>query len=139
MGIEENKAVVRRWVEGWNTRGVEAVDELFSERFLDHQTGRDVHGLDAFKERLSGLERELGRGQFHEEDMLAEADKVLVRWTLAAKHLGTFLGIPPTGRDLTLPGLNIFRVEDGRIVERWTYLDVVALLPQLGATVVPAG
>jgi predicted ester cyclase len=49
------------------------------------------------------------------------------------------MGLPATGRELSIPGLNIFRVEDGRITERWTFLDVVALLPQLGATLAPAG
>ena len=138
MSIEENKAVVRRWVEGWNEHGVGAVDELFSQQFLDHQSHGDVPGLDPFKDRLTGLEGELGRGRFEEEEMLAEGDKVLVRWTLHARHQGPFAGLPPTGREFTLPGLNIFRVQDGRITERWTFLDLVALLPQLGARIVPA-
>ena len=136
MTIEENKAVVRAWLDGWNARGVEAVDDLFSERFVDHQTAGDVAGLEPFKERLRGLEQELGRGRFREEEVIAEGDKVAARTTLRGTHTGPFMGIPPTGRLVVQEQIHILRFVDGKAVEHRAVRDDLGMLQQLG--VIPA-
>lgn len=139
MSLDENKAVVRRWIDGWNTRGADAVDDLFSPEFQDRQLAPDggLVTLDSFKERLRTLDSMIGPGEFEEQEMIAEGDRVMVRWVLRGTHSGPFLGLPPTGRTFSVDGVNIFRVADGRIVERWSFFDLTALLAQLGAKVVP--
>lgn len=140
VNLDENKAVVRRWIDGWNTRGADAVDDLFSPEFQDRQLAPDGGPvtLDSFKERLRTLDSMLGPGEFEEQEMIAEGDRVMVRWVLRGTHSGPFLGLPPTGRTFSVDGVNIFRIADGRIVERWSFFDVTALLAQLGAKVAPA-
>jgi predicted ester cyclase len=66
------------------------------------------------------------------EDMVAEGDKVAVRWRLRATHQGEFMGIPPTGNQVTMTGIDINRLEGGRLVERWGNEDMLGLLQQLG-------
>lgn len=140
MGIEDNKAVVREWVEGWNVRGEEAVDDLFAPDFTDRQLeqrlGEPVT-LESFKQSLRAVRSALGECRFEEREMIAEGDRVLIRWSMRGTHTGPYLGLPATGRPFVLDGINIFRIEQGRIAERWTLIDVPGLLSQLGATVVP--
>ena len=140
MSLDENKAVVRRWIDGWNTQGVDAVDALFSPDFQDRQIapGGGPVTLESFKERLRTLDSMIGPGEFEEQEMIAEGDQVMVRWILRGTHSGPFLGLPATGRAFSVDGVNIFRIAGGRIVERWSFFDVTALLAQLGAKVVPA-
>lgn len=138
---EANKAVVRRWIAGWNERGADAVDELFAPDFADQQLAQALGGpvtLDGLKGRLRALEGALGRAQFEEQEMIAEGDRVVVRWTMEGTHGGAYLGLLATGRPFRVDGVNIFRVVDGRIAERWSFLDVPALLAQLGGRVAPA-
>ncbi len=141
MDLETNKAVVRQWLAGWNERGVDAVDDLFAPHFTDQQLARGPDGavsLETLKERLRTLDAMLGPARFDEQEMIAEGDRVLVRWTVQGTHRGPYLGLPPTGRPFRVDGVNIFRVVDGRIVERWSFLDVPTLLAQLGGRVVAA-
>ncbi len=140
VGLDENKAVVRRWIDGWNKQGADAVGDLFSPDFRDRQLAQASGPvtLDSFKERLRTLDSMIGPGEFEEQEMIAEGDRVMVRWILHGTHSGPFLGLPATGRTFSVDGVNIFRVAGGRIVERWSFFDVTALLAQLGAKVVPA-
>ena len=68
---------------------------------------------------------------------LAEGDKVVQRWTFRGIHRGAFQGIPSTGRQVTLTGISIWRVDGGKIVESWHELDTLGLMRQLGAIPAP--
>lgn len=129
-----NKAIVRAWTQGWNERGVSAVDDLFHPDFYDHQLAARTGGdgsLASLKQALAAYASVLADAQFEERDLLAEADRVTIRWILRARHIGNFLGAPPTGRTITVDGANIFRIEDGLIIERWSFFDAASLLAQL--------
>ena len=69
---------------------------------------------------------------FSIDDIIAEDDRVVVRWTNSATHSGTFLGIPATGRSCRFAGIDIYRLEDGRLAERWHVVDQLSMLQQLG-------
>jgi len=71
------------------------------------------------------------------QDLIAEADKVVDRWTQTMPHSGEFKGIPATGKQVTVTGINIVRIADGKIVELWHREDALGLLQQLGAIPVP--
>jgi steroid delta-isomerase-like uncharacterized protein len=71
------------------------------------------------------------------EDLVAEGDKVVARWTARGTHTGDFQGLPPSGKVATSSGITIFRIADGRIVEEWSESDMLGLLQQLGA--IPSG
>jgi predicted ester cyclase len=74
------------------------------------------------------------------EQLIAEGDLVAERFTARGTYGGELMGVAPTGRELTLQGINIFRIHDGQIAERWGRLDQLGLLRQLGlAPAAPAG
>jgi steroid delta-isomerase-like uncharacterized protein len=131
---ESNKAVIRRFSdEVWNRGNLAAMDDLFASDYVNHhpmpgQTpDRDGH------RRVVEMVR-AGMPDICEQidDLVAEGDKVVYRWTVHATHTGEVLGIPATGRPVTFGGIEIYRVADGRIVERWGVFEQLALLRQLG-------
>jgi predicted ester cyclase len=71
------------------------------------------------------------------EDMFAEGDKVATRWTIRGTHRGEFMGLPPTGNQVTWSGINITRVVEGKLVEDWVEQDTPGLMQQLAGTVQP--
>ena len=87
---------------------------------------------------IAGVHSILADLNIHLEDMIAEGDLVGVRGTMRCRHVGTFLGVAPTGHELAWKGLAVFRVENGRIAERWFNSDSISILRQLGLAPMPA-
>ncbi len=137
MGADANRAVVRRFVEQVLAGGdFAALAELAAPDCVDHAA--PARGLPALA-AVAGVVVEWHAAfpdlQVTIEDLLAEGDRVVVHATLRGTHRGDFFGLPPTGRPLAVGGLGRYRLDGGRIVERWCYLDVVALCAQLGVPV----
>ncbi len=139
--LEENKAVVHRFIEELQNRhdpGV--IDELFSRDFVNHSGGvTTIPGL-AKTTDFEGI-KEADRfywAAFPEqhttvEHMIAEGDKVATMKTFEAVHKGEFMGIPPTGKKVTISAVDILRIRDGKIAEHWAVFDMWGLMRQLGA------
>ncbi|MGH9204439.1 MAG: ester cyclase, partial [Vicinamibacterales bacterium] len=133
MSVEENKALVRRYFDEIDRTGDESVvDQYVSADFVDHSPSPgctpDLAGLKAaFRMFRTG-----SPGTHRIEDIVAEADKVVVRVTGQGVHSGELFGIPATHREFTATGITIFRVADGMIVERWVEIDMLGALQQLG-------
>jgi steroid delta-isomerase-like uncharacterized protein len=132
---EENKALVRRYIEAVNTRDPGVLDQFIASDFIDH----DPTPFPGLPPGLQGAKQsfELTRIGFpdgyHEiQDLLADGNKVVTRIWGRGTHLGDFLGIPATGKQVTMDGITIFRIEDGKIVERWGRVDALGLLQQMG-------
>lgn len=133
---EENKAVARRWFEeGWNKHNLDKVDEFFTANFVSHSLG---FGFEEWKQFVSTALIAFPDIHFTVEDQIAEGDKVTTRWTYRATHQGEFMGIPATGKQVTVTGMNISRHENGKYVEDWGNWDGLGLLQQLGAISPPA-
>ncbi len=135
---ERNRAVLDRLNEEVLRGGnVGVLDELLAEDFVEHNpasgTGRDREGL---KEFIRILHRAFADQVHTVDDQIVEGDRVVERCTMTATHAGEFMGIPPTGKRVTLPSIDISRLRNGRIVEHWMQADVLGLMAQLGA--VPA-
>ena len=132
MSVEHNKDTARRLYELINAGQVEAVADLVSSDYLEHDplpgqgTGKEGV-LDRFSLLLSAL-----APRFTIEDVVAEDDRVVVRWTNAGTHVGDFAGIPPTGKTFTISGIDIYRVVDGLLCEHWHVVDQLSMLGQLG-------
>jgi steroid delta-isomerase-like uncharacterized protein len=134
---EENKAIVRRWFEEvWN-RGREAtIDELFPAEGVAHGLGdseSDAHGPTEFKTFAANIRGSIPDTHIRVEDILTEGDRVAVRVTLEGTHTGHGLGVPPTGRKISIQGIIILRMVDGQIAEAWNSYDQLGLLRQVGA------
>ena len=131
MSIEENKAIFRRVIEeGWNKGNLFVFDELVATDVVHH--GNKTRGLDAFKKTISADMTAYPDLQITIEDIFAEGDKVVVRYTFRGTQEGETEGIPPTGNHVTVTGIFICRCEGGKIVEEWENWDDFGLLQQLG-------
>jgi len=96
-----------------------------------------IQGIDAYKQFLSMYLTASPDLHFTIEDQMAEGDKVVTRYTAGGTHLGPFMGIPPTGKQVTATGMSIIRVANGKIVEEWANGDDLGLLQQLGVNPMP--
>jgi steroid delta-isomerase-like uncharacterized protein len=125
MSAEANKIIVRRlWDEVWNRGDLAVADAIFDEAYAAHEKAFVPLIRAAFPDSHHTI-----------EDLIAEGDKVVTRFTWSGTHHGEFEGIPPTGRRISVQGIWIHRLKDGRIVEGrdWGQVDWLGLLRQLGA------
>ena len=134
MSTEANKATVRRFVQVWGQGSLDTIDELAAPNFSVYYPllRETVHGPEAFKQVLMGIHTGLPDVEVVSENEIAEGDQVAVRWTMHGTHTGELLGIPPTGRQVTLTGIAIYRLSDGKIVEERGEEDALGFMQQLG-------
>ena len=134
MSTEQNKSIVRRWVEeGWNKRNLALIDELYAPEFYQHETGPEtVVNREALKPFVAGYLAAFPDLQFTIEDLIAEGDKVVWRFKATGNNTGPFMGGPVTGKSVAVTGTITFRLENSRMAEAWLNLDVLGLLQQVG-------
>jgi steroid delta-isomerase-like uncharacterized protein len=123
MSASENKAFVRRYLDAINGKDKPAA--------LQDQYISDADAI--LKQHIAGYEAAFPRYALAVEDMFAEADKVALRFTMRATYGGGFMDIPATGQQVAVPGIIIYRIAKGKIVEHWMQVDSAALMQQLGA------
>ncbi len=138
MSTEDSKAVARRYWEETELGGVVG-EELFSPNHRFYVPGSPGPlGRKGYEHFSSMFYSAFPDARFTVEDMIAEGDRVVSRYTIHGTNLGTFQGLPPTRKQLTIGGITIFRVADGRIAEQWSQFDTLSRLQQLGV-VTPSG
>jgi len=125
-----------------NGGDAEAAQRLVSSDFVQRrmfvgQSDDEQRGAAALLATLAPLRAAFPDMAFALEDMMAENDRVAVRWAMTATHQGTFAGTEPTRRRISQNGLVIYRVADGRIAESWALVDVYGLMLQIGAIAPP--
>jgi predicted ester cyclase len=132
---EENKSLMKRFVAEYQTNHDDAVlYELLAEHFVDHSAppglppGRaGVKALfDTFHAAFAGFTAQI-------DDQVAEQDKVVTRKSFRGQHVGEFMGIAPTGKNVRIDVIDIVRIAGGQIVEHWNVVDQLGLLRQLGS------
>jgi predicted ester cyclase len=141
---ENNKQVLMRfWSEVWDQGKLDVVDEIFHPKFTDHglAPGLTKQGPEGAKEAVEQFRSGIPDLYLKVDDMVAEGDKVLTRWTAGGTHTGPLVSgrgaIPPTGKTATVRGFTLNRVEDGKIIDAWDNFDIMGMLQQLG--VIPSG
>ena len=143
MSAEENKAIARRFVEVlqefFRTGDADLMDSVLAENVVQHISGMppEAQSLEGFKQLLPTLRQAFPDALFEVEDLVAEGDKVALRVSWTASHQGEFFGIPPTGTRATVTEMHMFRIDDGKVVERWGEWDALGLMQQLGAVPPP--
>jgi len=133
---EENKSVVGRWfAEVTNQGKLEVADELLASEYVCHDPNSEAGEVraEALKESVGYFRDALADMRFEIEDMIAEGDKVVTRWTLRGTHRGELFGVAPTGEPVAMSGIVISRVTEGKIAEEWDEYDLLGLMRQLGA------
>lgn len=134
MSTEENKALTRRFVEAADRSDFEEATKCLSPDIIVHIGGMPgALDLDTFFRFGQAWHSAFPDEETNFEDQIAEGDKVVSRMTSQATHTGEFQGIPPTGKKITVTGIWIDRVVDGKIVERWGQVDMLGVMQQLGA------
>jgi steroid delta-isomerase-like uncharacterized protein len=133
--VEQNKRVIRRlYDELFSKWNLAVIDELISPDFIGHEMPPGMpRGPEGVRQFYAGIRAGLPDVRLVVEDMIAEGDKVVVRWRAAATHRGTFLGIPPTGASVSFTGIAVYRLSGGRVVERWVEVGLLGVAEQLRA------
>lgn len=139
MSIEENKALVRRFIDEIFRQGsFEAVDELLTDDFTAHTWGPTPVGKEGLKQAIVRVSAGLADSTMTVEDMIAEDDRVAVRITSRATQVGPFMGLPPSGRSYTIGEIHIFRIRDTKVCEHWHEADFLGMMRQLGVLPAPS-
>jgi steroid delta-isomerase-like uncharacterized protein len=138
MTAESNKIVMRRFLEFINTASESLAQELISRDAIFHVPGRPepMRGPAGYLAIIGMMRGGFPDIQWTLEEMVAEGDKVAARFTMRGTHRGTFFGVPPTGKTITVQAMNIYRLSGGQFVEEHGQPDMLGLLQQIGA--VPA-
>src|SRR5918993_542982 len=119
---EDNKALVRRWLEEVLTQGtLERAGDLFASNYVLHDPSfpRNVYGPEGVKQYVAVYRFAFPDARFAVEDQIAQGDRVVSRWSARGTHRGEFLGIVPTGEEVTVTGIEFDHVAGGRIEEAW--------------------
>ena len=132
--ITANKQLVEAFIGALFSDGnLDAVDQYLAPSFINHDppfpgapsnAAGMRHAAEMFRRALPDWHSDM-------DQLIAENDIVVERFTASGTHQGELMGVPGTGRTIQLLGINIFRIQDGRIVERWGRLDEMGLLRQL--------
>lgn len=134
MNRSESQTLAERWAREAVAEGrVEVFDELVSADAVDHSGPVPRSGVEGFKSRTRVIHDAFTDVEVVVADLLVDGDKLAWRWRLTATHHGPFLGVAPTGKRVTMTGMNIQRVANGVVVEHWSNADQLGLLQQLQA------
>ena len=129
---EANKAIVRRYLEeAWNQQNLDVLDELMTADVINHSPTRYQLDLETHKQVLSMYFTGLPDLHGTTEDLIAEGDKVVGRYTATGTHQGELI-VPATGNQVVWTGINVFRFADGKIVETWWAFDSLGIMQQIG-------
>ncbi|MFQ5880662.1 MAG: ester cyclase [Dehalococcoidia bacterium] len=135
MSAEENKAIMHRiYEEVINTGNLALADQFIAADVVEHEALPVVaSGLEGFKQFFTMFRTAFPDLRFIVEDMIAEGDKVATRLTIRGSHKGEFMGMAPTGKQVTMTAIDIIRFAGGKAVEHWGNTDELGLMQQLGA------
>jgi len=136
MSAEENKALVRRWIEEMNKGNLDIMDEIIAADYVYHNAfppPEEVRGLEEYKQAMAGYFTAFPDVKITIEDQIAEGDKVVTRVTFSGSHKGELAGIDPTGKKVTIRAIFIVRFSEGKAVEEWENFDTHGMLRQIGA------
>lgn len=130
-----NEAVVRRLLEEVFNRGrTDLLTELIATDHIGHDPFGDHYGPEGLRIAVAEYREAFPDLQMTVEDLVADGDRVVHRFTLRGTHAGPFMGIPPTGQVVTVTGIAIDRLADAKVAESWVSFDGLDLLRQLGAS-----
>ena len=133
MSIEDNKNLSKKlFEEVWNKGNLNVVDDLIALDYVIHMGNKDLVGIDNYKNFVKIYRNAFPDIYYTVNDLIAEDDKVVERWSAQGTHKGELLGIPPTNKKLKVTGIDIVRIKEGKMVERWAEYDFKGMMEQLG-------
>nr|BAJ06966.1 Glr0227 protein family protein [uncultured bacterium] len=137
MSAEKNKALVCEWVEeGWVKKNLAAAEKYYDAEYVLHLPGfPEIRGPGEGRQVIGGLQEAFPdvTVELDEDSMVADAERVAVRFVCSGTHKAEFTGVPATGKHVSWEGMSIFRIAGGKFVEEWELLDAAGLMHQLTA------
>jgi steroid delta-isomerase-like uncharacterized protein len=132
---EENKSVIRRWIEAYNQRDLEAEAAVLAPGYVAHVPAAPgpLEGLEAWRQFTAPFTEAFPDLRLTVEDIMSEGDMVAARVAFHGTHRGELQGIPPTGKKVAFSSMEFNRVVGGKVEEHWVELDLLGLMQQLGA------
>lgn len=134
MSSERNKALIRRlFDEVLNAGNFGLLDQLIGASYVEHNpVAKQAAGAAGIRERIQTMRTAFPDLRFVVDELIAEDAIVAARYHWQGTHKGPFLGIAPTGRRLSVRGMDFYRLDDGRVIEHWDVVDEFGMLSQLG-------
>lgn len=130
----DNKEIVDRFEMAFAANDTDVIDELCVPNVIDHNPLPDQKpGLEGFKDTIAFYKTIFPDSQVSLAQVIGDGDIVATLWTVTGTHQAEFFGVPATGRQVAVEGMNFYRLSDGRITEVWTQFDGLGLMQQLGA------
>lgn len=133
---DRNIELTRRiFNEVWNQKKLSLIDELVSPEYIHHDSGTATvqTGIEGYKQFVTLYQDAFPDIRFTIEDEISAGDKVVIRWNVSGTHLGDLPDLPATGKTISLSGISIARLSNGKGVESWNNWDGLGMLQQLGA------
>ena len=141
MSEEDNKAVIRRWIEAFNERDLQGEADVLAPGFVAHVPDApaplDLEGLEAWREFTAPFVEAFPDLRLSIQDIAAEGNTVAARVAFRGTHRGEFQGLPPTGKEVAFSSIEIDRVVDGKVEEHWVEINLLGLVQQLGVATIP--
>jgi len=139
MSAEENKEIVRRFWGVWEEGNIGLVDELVGPDYVNHSPGmpNQPQGPEGIKAIVNMFRAGMPDLRVVIEDVIAEGDKVMMRYRIEGTHEGELFGVPPTGRRVSIESITVERVSGRKIREHWRVTDTLDMMQQLGAILAP--
>lgn len=136
MTVENNKSLVQGYFDALNKGNRSYLDTYFGTNYIYHGSAGDLD-LAGFKAQHEMFLNAFSDIKASAEDIIAIGDKVVTRWKIRSTHSGALQGVAPTGKEVTITGIIISRVEHGKVVEEWESFDQLGLMQQIGALPLP--
>ena len=141
MSQEDNKAVIRRWIEAFNERDLQGEADVLAPGFVAHVPDApaplDLEGLEAWRGFTAPFVEAFPDLRLTIQDIAAEGDTVAARVAFRGTHRGEFQGLPATGKEVAFSSIEIDRVVDGKVEEHWVEINLLGLVQQLGVATIP--
>lgn len=128
--IEANKAIIHKWIDAWVVNDIDALQEIFAPDYTVNET---LIGVEGVKQAVQFLHAVLSDISAELHEIVAEEDKVVIRWTIRGRHVGDFMGIAPTGKELELTGINIYQILGYKIAANHEQTNIPEVLQKLRA------
>lgn len=140
--LEDNKERAKQYlkaIEEHTDGNIDNLEEFVAEDVVNHNpvsrddiTVGEARGIKAFRQHADSILTAFPDLSFDIQDTIAENDRVMVRFVLSGTHDGPFMGIEPTGEEVTMSGIVVYRFADGKIIERWGEANTMGVLKQIG-------
>lgn len=132
--IERNRATVAKFLDGTHSGRFEVIDETVAENLITHGfPGGNPTSREQYKQWFKGFQSGFSIVGFETLALVADEEKVAVRWRFTVDHTGPFAGVNATGRRIAFDGMVLYRLENGLIAETWLHINELSLLTQVGA------